>query len=75
MELLLTADEFKYTLGLEIREQIRLGEGKEKIAGQHVMMQRSPEAFLEEHISGGGHSRHGPEQKRRGERTSYQEAT
>lgn len=75
LELLLTADEFKYTLGLEIRGQIRLGKGKEKIAGQRVMMQRSPEASLEENISGGRHSRHAPEQKRRGERTSYQEAT
>ena len=71
LELLLTADKFKYTLGLEIRGQIRLVEGKEKIAGQRVMIQRNPEASLEENISGEGHSRHGPEQKRRGERTSY----
>lgn len=64
LELLLTADEFKYTLGLEGREQIRLGKGKEKTAGQLIMRQKSPEASLEEHISVGGHSRHGFEHKK-----------
>lgn len=52
LELLLTADggsNIRWVWRLE--GQIRLGEGKERIAGQRVMMQRSPEASLEENIS------------------------
>lgn len=49
---------------MEDREQIRLGIDKEKPAGQLVTMQKRQETSLEEHVSEGGHSRRGLQEKR-----------